>query len=539
MKAIQRYIFEASGKPSDLKKYKRTERKETVHYISGDVYDFSDPGYDDEFKYYDASGNGYIKDKEGHVYDVVTSITQGDAGRIAGGSTSYYVCIKKANGKDNFIVTGYSAIFSRGSNENCVYDLQAGYYLEDYIAKYWNKWDDKEGKFKEIAEKGDKDAKPYVKQKEEREKQKKEEFNNRYINLPRYGIKFHVTENGLELDWHPGTSDELDQTKNKRSNTEYQIKDENGKWIRNPEYNKLEKEIQELQRKADDLLLIKLKEIFINQIFEIFKTKNIDSLRGIGGNFVVPYEVYRKIGKNGDKRSYVTLAIDTKTKNIVTVAPEVSKVLDDDIELKIADTIYINKDKMSPQMEKLFSEVAKAWKKEYGRTQGKFVDDNWKEIKQKSGDYYWDRISDTEAKKRAKEKFAKLVRDHDWEQNTKIEFSLDLIRLYVEGDINDNEGPVEKPLQDPTPSKERGKNTKMSKGAQSAAYDKMKAWHEGTRKQNLSNCSDAKLKMNYRVCKELRYDKEMDLIQQEADKRNLTLESLSLQEMVNILENKL
>ena len=96
--------------------------------------------------------------------------------------------------------------------------------------------------------------------------------------------------------------------------------------------------------------------------------------------------------------------------------------------------------------------------------------------------------------------------------------------------------PVEKPLENPEPKetekKERGKNTVMSKGANKAAYDKMKAWHEGTRKQNLSNCSDAKLKMNYKVCKELGYDKEMGQIETEAKKRNLVLESISLAEWV-------
>ena len=148
MESIQRYIFEASGKPSDIKKYKRTERKETVHFRSGDMYDLKDPGYDDEFSYFDGSGNGYIKDKQGHVYDVITSDRTGDAGAIAGGSHDYYVTIKKANGKDDFHVHGWIAIMSSGSNVNCIADIKAGYYLEDYIAKYWNKWIDTEGKFK-------------------------------------------------------------------------------------------------------------------------------------------------------------------------------------------------------------------------------------------------------------------------------------------------------------------------------------------------------------------------------------------------------
>ena len=92
--------------------------------------------------------------------------------------------------------------------------------------------------------------------------------------------------------------------------------------------------------------------------------------------------------------------------------------------------------------------------------------------------------------------------------------------------------PVEQPLENPEPKKERGKNTVMSKGANKAAYDKMKAWHEGTRKQNLANCSDAKLKMNYKVCKELGYEKEMSQIEAEAKKRDIVLESISLKEMI-------
>ena len=181
MKSILQNIFEASSKPSDLRKYKRTERKETVHFRSSDMYDTKDPGYNDEFLYFDGSGNGYIKDKQGHVYDVVTFERNGDAGAIAGGSHDYFVTIKKANGKDDFHVRGWVAIMSKGRNTNCIGDIKAGYYLEDYIAKYWNKYDDKDGKFKELAEKGDNNAKAYDDQKAENAQQKKNEFDSRYV----------------------------------------------------------------------------------------------------------------------------------------------------------------------------------------------------------------------------------------------------------------------------------------------------------------------------------------------------------------------
>ena len=536
MKSILQNIFEASGKPSDLKKYKRTERKETVHFKSGDIYDFSDPGYDEEFTYFDGSGNGYIKDKAGHVYDVIASTRSGDAGRIAGGSTNYYVCIKKANGTDDFVVTGYSAIFSRGSNTECVSDIGAGYYLEDYIAKYYSSYSHGE-KFKELAERGDKDAKPYSKLQQEKTASKEAEFKQRYILLPRYGIHFEINDNGFNIiDWHPGISTDEQKSKGQqKSNTEYWIKDENGKSIKNPEWEKLDKEIKELQKKADDLIEEKLREILIAELSKVFKTKDIDSLKGISGKFVVPFYMYQKIGKNGNKHSDVTLAIDSKTKNIVAVATEVSKVIDSKIELKLADNITINKKFMSKKMEDLFRQVAKAWKKANGGKQSQYVEDNWFRIQKEGGGYWSWNKNKSQARREAAEEYKKLVKSMNFDSNDVLTFSLALVQQYVQGDLDPELGEVEKPLEDPTPqpSKERGKDTKMSKGANKAAYQKMQDWHDGKRNQNLKNCSDAKLKMNYKVCKELGFDKEMDLLKQEAEKRNINIEEkLTLQEYV-------
>ena len=541
MKNIGLFIFEASGKPSDLKKYKRTERKEMVHFKSGDIYDFSDPGYDEEFSYYDGSGNGYIKDKEGHVYDVIASTRSGDAGRIAGGSSNYYVCIKKANGTDDFVVTGYSAIFSRGSNTECVSDISAGYYLEDYIAKYYSSYSHGE-KFKKLAERGDKDAKPYSKLQQEKAASKEAEFKQRYILLPRYGIHFEINNNGFNIvDWHPGKStDEQKSKSEQKSNTEYWIKDENGKSIKNPEWEKLDNEIKELQKKADELISEKLREILIAELSKVFKTKDIDSLKGISGKFVVPFYMYQKIGKNGNKHSDVTLAIDSKTKNIVAVATEVSKVIDSKIELKLADNITINKKFMSNKMEDLFRQVAKAWKKANGGKQSQYVEDNWFRIQKEGGGYWSWNKNKSQARREAAEEYKKLVKSMDFDSNDVLTFSLALVQQYVQGDLDPELGEVEKPLEDPTPqpAKERGKDTKMNAKAKDAAYDKMKAWHDGTRKQNLSNCSDAKLKMNYKVCKELGFDKECGLIEDEAKKRNLTLEGkLSIDDYV-VLENE-
>lgn len=540
MKNIEIFLLEANSKPSDLKKYKTTARKETVRFRDGDIYDFSDPGYDDEFTYYDGSGDGYIKDKQGHVYDVVASTRSGDAGRIAGGSTDYYVCIKKANGTDDFVVHGYIALFSKGSNTGCVDDISRGYYLEDYIAKYYNEYTHGD-KFKDIASKGNPDAKPYETQKAEDKKNKIEEFGKRYLPLPSR-LNWEINDSGFELiNWHPGTSDELRSKKDEKYGTKYWIKDDTGKNIPNPDYEKLENEVKEIQKKLDDILFEKLKPILVNRVSEVFKTKDIDSLKGISGSFNVPskFTTFGK-GKNevwDDKK----LALDTKTKNIVTVAFKVGKVLEDNLEMTIDDTIYIDKSKMSAKMEKLFSAVAKAWKKAEGRKQTEYVEDHWYEIWQstKTWTYGDPKISKGDAKKRAIEDFKKLVHSKDWNSNTKLSFSLSLIQVYVEGDMDPEQGPVEKPLEDPTPSepKERGKETKMSGKTQQDAYQKMQDWHDGKRKQNVGACSDAKLKMNYKVCVELGFDKEAEELKAEADKRGIVLEKLSIVDFIEIFES--
>ena len=534
MKDILLKIFEASGKPSDLKKYKRTERKEIVHFRGSDMFDTKDPGYDNEFSYFDGSGNGYIKDKQGHVYDVVASSRGGDAGAIAGGSTDYYVTIKKANGKDDFYVHGYTAIMSTPHNAGCIEDIKAGYYLEDYIARYWNKWDDKDGKFKELAEKGDKNAKSYEGEKAEKIQNKKIEFDTRYISLPET-ISWDITDGKFNLQYWNLTNASIKE-----------LEDNKGKWLKanklnswddeaknNPEYKKMSEEISDKYKELKEIIFGNLEPVLVKRLQEVFKTKDLKALSGLAGSFG-----YKRSLSKGKNFGYITLAIDTKKKTFCIKDEANYKILDGNIELQLNDNIIIWKDKASEKMLTLFKKVSDAWKKANGRKQSEYVKDHWEAIYNASSGY-WGNHSKTkgQAKEEAKQNFEKIVKDHDFGNVSKnrFEYSLALVQVYVEGDMEPEAEPIEKPLENPeqTEKKERGKDTKMSKGANAAAYDKMKAWHEGTRKQNLSNCSDAKLKMNYKVCKELGFDKEMELLKNEAEKRNIKIdEKLSLKEIV-------
>ena len=538
MKNLLQNIFEASGKPSDLKKYKKTERKETVHFRGGDMFDTKDPGYNDEFSYFDGSGNGYIKDKQGHVYDVIATDREGDSGAIAGGSHDYFVTIKKANGKDDFHVHGWIAIMSKGSNTCCIADIKAGYYLEDYIAKYWNQYDDKDGKFKELAEKGDKNAKAYDDQKAEKAQNKKDEFDARYVVVPN-NLSWEIIDGKFTISYWNLTNSSIKELENKRTQwlKQNNLKswDENAK--SNPEYQKLNDAVSNGYNEFRSLIMGVLEPVLFNKLQEVFKTKDLKSLSGLTGSFV--YD--RKFAK-GKNFGYIKLAIDTKKKEFVFKDEANYKIVDSDIELRLNDNIAVFRDKASDKMLELFKKVSEAWKKSEGRKQTQYIADNWERIQKESGGYYKYNKTQSQAKADAKAEFQQICRDHDFGNVSKnrFEYSLALVQVYVEGDMEPEGEPVEKPLENPEPKekKERGKNTVMSKGANTAAYDKMKAWHEGTRKQNLSNCSDAKLKMNYKVCKELGYEKEMELIKKEAEKRNINIdEKFSLKEIV-LLDNE-
>ena len=535
MKTILQNIFEASSKPSDLRKYKRTERKENVHFRSSDMYDTKDPGYDDEFLYFDGSGNGYIKDKQGHVYDVVTFERNGDAGAIAGGSHDYFVTIKKANGKDYFHVRGWVAIMSKGRNTNCISDIKAGYYLEDYIAKYWNKYDDKDGKFKELAEKGDNNAKAYDDQKAENAQQKKNEFDSRYVVVPN-NLSWDILDGKFTIRGLNLTNASIKELENKRTEwlRQNNLKSFEEEAKSNPEYQKLNAAVSNGYNELKSLIMSVLEPVLLNKLQEVFKTKDLNSLSGLTGSFV--YDKQYIAGKK--EHGYRALAIDTKKKQFVVIHTGDRKILDGNIDIQLNDIISIYKSAASEKMMNLFKKVSDAWHKANARKQGEYVKNNWEQIYHDSADYMYGNHSKTkgQAKEEAKRDFEQLVKEMDfnYDGKNKFTYSLSLVQTYVEGDMEPDTEPIEKPLENPEPKekKERGKDTKMSKGANAAAYDKMKAWHEGTRKQNLSNCSDAKLKMNYKVCKELGYEKEMREIETEAKKRDIVLESISLNDYI-------
>lgn len=58
------------------------------------------------------------------------------------------------------------------------------------------------------------------------------------------------------------------------------------------------------------------------------------------------------------------------------------------------------------------------------------------------------------------------------------------------------------------------------------AQQKMDAWHEGKRNENIKACSDAKLIMFYEICSNKKYRDELEAIENEAQRRGWTFKKI-------------
>ena len=117
IKSYDTFLNEAVKKPSGLKQLKDNSVTQEIIFIDGDIYDLKYGGsHTEEFTYYKRDGNGFIYDKEGHAYDVVTYSGSSDSGRIAGGTMYWRSTIKRVlNGKDACF-SGFHGLFSNPSN---------------------------------------------------------------------------------------------------------------------------------------------------------------------------------------------------------------------------------------------------------------------------------------------------------------------------------------------------------------------------------------------------------------------------------------
>ena len=531
-------MFEAAKKsPSGIGKIKTNAEEKDVEFIAGDVYDLSGNNrYTDKFTYYSGKGDGYIMDKDGKFYDVITSSWSSDAGRIAGGSMNYQVTIKKANGTDDAIFSGWSAIFSTPHYAGIIEDIKAGYYLEDYIAKNWGALSHPEN-FEELKKKGDANAKSHTQEKVEDKEKKEQELAQRYIILPKL-VNFIVKDNRLDFENFTIAHgrDQVESPKDslysiRRSDFDsdeaYKVAKDNleKQW---EEYNSKLKEIQ-------DKLTDVIQKIATNLVEEYFKVK-LDKLNGL------KFYITPKKKLNADLDA---IAIDTKKNKVVTLARKrksnsnsysnqaytLFKDINENPEFELGVSATVIKNKASDYLADLFKRVSDAWQKINSRTKTKYIEDNWEEIWKSGRGYYpWnpDKYTKGESKKMAEEKFYKWLNEFNWSSSRPtITFSTDFIKDYIKGELPQSEDEKKETSKQTTKQEIK---TDVAK-ARKVQEPKMDAWHNGTRNQNVTACSDAKLKLNYEICKDKGYTKEAEILKKEADSRGLKLESLNLENM--------
>lgn len=483
MKNLKNAILEALVRPSGWTREKSKKRTVTNSYRIGDKYDSHSGMYQQDDVYNDSDYEGYILDKENNKYKVYGYSKQGDAGAIAGGSTSYSVIITN---EDGFKVTfsGWIGIMSRGSNTEIIGAIDAGYYLEDYLCKFRADGISDKEKYEELKSNGSADAMSYVGHKDEIKKTKAAKFAERYVNLP---SKLYVKLNGNQMDI---------------SHFFYSISGE-----------------------VKDTIISTLQPLFKETIEGTFNMAlgDLDSLEG--------YILFKTPAYNID------ICCDVLKKNLVYVKN--NKVENNPVEMELASTCTFDITKVSSEFMKIIKEYYKYFRKKLKADKSSWIENKtnrlWKDYVYS---YSSRQYSKTQAKKEATEEYRKIEFSYNINRDDfkdKI-VTVDIPSLSeVSKRVNPNfQNTAEKPdtslnnaqditiVEEPTVTPKKEKKFKKEQ-----VFAKMTAWHNGERKQNVKGLSDDKLKVNIEACKELGYDAELQILQDEAKSRGLKLEHIS------------
>lgn len=480
-------------KPSNVD-LKSNSRKVVNQYITGDIYDFHSPMESKEDTYVDHNGNGYIMDKTGREYPVSVSISQGDAGRIAGGSTNYYVTIYFPGivGKDGkeayYRVEGYTAIFSEGSNTRCVADIQAGYYLEDYLAKYgYGSWRGNlpQELYDELVSRADANAVSYDAQKKAKADERQAAFDKQYRGL---------NENGISCE----------------------IKDGNviAKALRY--YNDETKDYDEYE--APKNILDKATALFeINgYTFKDFEGATFTARPKADYGIDVRYDTktreiaaFEKHGSRTSKVDFDRVGVKIENIKIDKTSPFGKLIMKTVSDKAGTQSAFITTSNIAKQINKIWGRGTSSWGTGTGYDDTVFsLSTPEREMRHIRANVRRHAIEELEAE------FAKMKNPDSFTYAALKE----VIELLPKKELaNEYTGAaVEKPVEE-TPAAEVKSNP--------VAIQKMTAWHNGERKQNVGACSDAKLKMYYKTCKDLGFEPEMEVLKAEAEKRGLLLEN--------------
>lgn len=455
-KNIKNILREAKKPSSSKMKYRNDTHTATFKNAGG--FDGAHMGtYEDTETYHHGDGTGYIMDKEGNVYDVVAKDREGDSGYISGGAHDYSVIIRYKDGI-NLKFSGYTALFSTGHGTDIISDLDHGYYLEDYCAKHEYDFEgrhDDSQIFKELAAKGDPNAKSFDELKREKAAASNEK------KLAKNSEKYDYTFDGY--------------FSNKETYPEVKLKIEEGSITTTSKMN---------------TGVIAFLEPFIQ---DLFQGRDFGEFEGLSFELTFTSDPknprYRKMLDNS---RYA--AISKETGDIIIVEEDVNKY--GGITYRESKAIY-NASIFN------FDETP------LGKAILKFAETH------RQDDRFNDQMFDIYGLMVRSEKDRKLhfVKDtrgyYSADSMSKHKFK-EILELFPESSKELNALNRRAASFDTnTDTRSFAKHIKASKNL-GEAESKMDAWHNGERRQNVKACSDEKLKAYYSICKNKGYKAEME-----------------------------
>ena len=507
MKSLLSMIFEA-GIPSKITKNKTNIIKKTNQYKFGDSNDTVSGTYDQEDEYFKNNSQGYIIDRQGVKHDVVDASHNSDSGAIAGGTMNWVLFISNVGPIKKLKVSGYQGIMSKPSTNTAPYiisHIKDGYYLEDYLAIHQKDIDkDDRDKISDIIDNGNVNAKSYKDGKESRMQEKKVKFFQNYGCLSRsFGhVGFNVKDDGT-VQLYQNTLLAHNSLKSKESDSY------NARYVDNPN----SKSVAEAATKTAAENVAELLKQEINP--------DLKELKGISG-----IVAFKKKGDSGELEdiTYEQIFYNIKSKKFVMLDnlgeydlmgnttkfnPKESAV---EVVPYIQKLNIPNNSSTSEFAKDLKLKAVKEWDKSRKKGRREYIDANYMK--------FLNAFNGIHTKGKAKIK-ASDEYDKTTENGKYGALPFEFYAQFCKGGkvVDADKDKIEKDKDKATVK------TKTIKGGQ----EKMDAWHNGTRKQNVKNCSDDKLKAYYKICVDSGYDEEAEKLRREADSRGLKLnESISL-----------
>lgn len=496
-------IITEAVKPSKLKKISTTKESSTTKWRGG-YYDKVDKFFnlEDEdncvYSKFQDLYRGFISDKKGNEYDVCVTVKRIDVhkdnwGRLVGPFRMAVEIYGLHDDKDDAVFIADFKYYSTDTNfksTDILDDLQKGIYLEDYFSKHLGSLSPEcVGKFDDIASGGDATAASFYDKARAREKLAKDKFwSTKVCVRPEFAWS---VKNGVVEVSMSSTSNDSDLT-------------------------------------VPDRVVGKYFEKYLLSEFDV---TNLADLNGLFGKGIIVC---------GNRKGFLysgKMYVDTVSERLVLIDPAKMKI-EKELGVEFEGAQISADPKYASQYVATWFEMAfDAWKKTQTKTD--YVRQTYHDLMYDNNIWRYNKVmTASDAKKIAGDNFNAMIKNAKWDGQKVIKMDIQVLReviKYVNDYVNDK---LPKTKIDTLPSMDRadslpvaGSNAKeIPAGVKVSTEAKMKmqAWHTGIRGFNVKSAGEAKLKMNYWACVSMGYDKEANVIKQEADSRGIVLESVKL-----------